>query len=95
MRNALKRVTKAGHKNIRLEARFGRGSKRAAWVDAFNMNLRDVFDRIRRLGVKFNLSTLHLLAFDILRCSNSPEYSMNQTYPLYASKLHNVISRGV
>lgn len=60
------RMTKGDVKRIYLEARSGRGKKRATWVDEMFMSLRDEFERIRKLGVKFKLKSLQLLAKKIL-----------------------------
>lgn len=75
------RITKAGPKRVQLKARAGRGSKRAKWVDALHLDLREEFDRLRKLGVKFNLTTLRHLALDMLRASENEAYSFNMVDP--------------
>lgn len=67
--NAPKRVTKAGHKHMRLRARCVRGRKLSARVDAFHKDLIEDFDGFLRPGLKDSLSTLLLLlSDDTLRC---------------------------
>ena len=63
------RNIKNGLKRVSLKDRSGRGRKHDEWVGALHQDLRSEFDRLRRLGFKFNLNTLRYLAFDLL--SNS------------------------
>ena len=67
---SLTKVTNVGLQRKRLKARIGRGRKRSAW--ALYIDVRDEFDRLRRLGVKFNISTLLALAIEQL-CNSTNE----------------------
>lgn len=49
-----------------------------AWVDALHSNLRDEFDRLRKLDVKFILTTLRHLALDKLRENKNEAYSVKK-----------------
>lgn len=46
------------NKRMRLKAIGGRGRKRAVWVSDLYNDLRDEFERLRSVGVKFNTSLL-------------------------------------
>ena len=46
------------NKRIRLKAMSGRGRKRAPWVFSLYKDLREEFERLRSVGVKFNTSLL-------------------------------------
>lgn len=71
-----------------MKAQPGRGRKRADWVDALHMNLKDEFDWLRKLGVKFNLTNLRVLALELLHDSQNAAYSMNMVDPLSKLPLH-------
>ena len=73
--------TKDGIKLVRLKSLSGRGRKREELVDALRFYLRYEFDRLRKLGVKFNFSTLKILALSLLNESNNG---------IYGSELINV-----
>lgn len=62
---------KTGGKSVRLKARAGRGSKRQALIQEMNFDLRQEFDRLRKIGVKFNLTTLRHLSLDIIETSDA------------------------
>lgn len=68
------RNTTVGMKQVLLKAACWRGRKRAKWVDDIHTELRDKFDRLRRDGVKYNMSTLRLLAISIF------DNEINQSY---------------
>lgn len=85
---SLTRVSKVGLQRCRLKARSGRGRKRALWVEALHADLREEFDRLRKLGVKFNLTTLRYLALHILTNSSNDAYSMNMVDPRSEQPLH-------
>lgn len=72
--SCIRRNTTNGMKQVRLKAGTGRGRKRAAWVEALHIELREEFDRLRRVGVKFNLNTLRLLAKSIHANVENPTY---------------------
>lgn len=57
MPSVITRNTIDESKRVNLKAREGRGVKRAAWVNALHFDLRSEFDRLRKLGVKLNLTT--------------------------------------
>lgn len=79
--STISRNTKDGHKRVSLKAKAGRGKKRQPWVEALHYDLRAEFDRLRKLGVKFNLNTLRSLALEVLDKSESPLYSRNMLDP--------------
>lgn len=66
---AITRVTRAGTKRSRLKARVGRGRRGQTWVEALHIELREEFDRLRKVGVKFNQTTLRHLALDTFKNS--------------------------
>lgn len=82
------RVTKAGVRVARLKARSGRGRKRAPWVEALHQAVKDEFERLSKLGVKFNLNTLKHLALDILSTGDGDNYSRNMIDPKSNEPLH-------
>ena len=82
------RVTKAGVKVARLKARNGRGRKRGPWVEALHQSVKDEFERLSKLGVKFNLNTLKHLALDILSTGDGDSYSRNMIDPRSNEPLH-------
>lgn len=90
---SLTRVTTVGLQRTRLKAHIGRERKRSAWVEALRIDVRDEFDRFRRLGVKFNISTLLALAMEQLRNSTNEAYSMNTIDPRSEQELHLKIDR--
>lgn len=90
--SVVSRQTKIGLKRVNLKAREGRGRKRASWVKALHADLRDEFDRLRKLGVKFNHRTLRALAQQLLADSNSEAYSSNMVDPRSGQSLSMRIS---
>lgn len=85
---SITRVTSIGPKRVRLKAKPGRGRKRAQWVSALYEDLRDEFDRLRKLGVKFNMVTLKHLALDLLQNSSNDAYNANILDPRSNQPLH-------
>ena len=81
MTTSITRVTRTGPKRSRLKARVGRRRRRQAWVEAFHIELREEFDRLRKVGEKFNQTTLRHLALDILKNSGTEAYSWNMQGP--------------
>lgn len=75
------RVTDVGRQRYQMKARPGRGRKRKTWVEAFREDLREEFDRLRRLGVKFSISTLLVLSMHVLRNGFRDAYSRNMIDP--------------
>ena len=75
-----------------MKARKGRGRKRAAWVIALHEDLRSEFDRLRKVGVKFNLTKIRHLALDLLRSNENEAYSRNMIDPRSEQLLHVKIS---
>lgn len=63
--SCISRNTAIGMKHMRLKARSGGRRKRFPWIDGIHTELGDDFDRLRCVGVKFNLTMLHLLALSI------------------------------
>lgn len=84
----ISRITKHGPKRVLLKARAGRGRRRQVWVDALHQDLRSEFDRLRRLGVKFNFNTLRYLALHLLHNTENTDYSANMPDPLSQMPLH-------
>lgn len=89
---AVTRNTMDGFKRVYLKARKGRGRKRQAWVEALHIDLRSEFDRLRKLGVKFNLNTLRSLALHVLSTSETMAYSRNMLDPLTDKPLFEKVS---
>lgn len=79
--SSVTRVTLQGPKRVRLKARKGRGRRRLPWVEALYSDVLDEFDRLRKLGVKFNLTTLRHLALDVLQTGKDDIYSANMIDP--------------
>lgn len=75
------RVTGGTVKRTDAKALPGRGRKRSAWVDALHVDLRAEFDRLRRLGVKFNLKTLQALAVQLINSSTNDAYHSTTMHP--------------
>lgn len=88
LQSSISRVTSVGRQRCRLKAQHGRGRKRTAWVLALHEDLRAEFDRLRRLGVKFSISTLQELALHILCNEGSDAYSRNMLDPRSNQALH-------
>lgn len=78
-------VTKTEPKLIRLKSRGGRDRKRSTCVNSLHRDLREYFDRLRKLGVKFNQSVICLY---ILRASQSFQYRSNMLDPSTGRILH-------
>lgn len=74
---SITRVTAICPKLVRMGAKCGRDEKLAKFVTALYKDPRDEFDRLRYLGVKFNMITLKSLAFDRLHNSTNDAYSAN------------------
>lgn len=91
--SVITRVTKNGPRMVRMKARAGRGRRRVEWVDALQNDVRSEFDRLRKLGVKFNISSLHSLTLRILSTSENPEYSANMIDPLSDKRLLDKVNQ--
>lgn len=72
--SCITRKTSHGFKQVRLKAHEGRGRKRAKWVDHLHQDLHAEFDRMRKAGVKFSLSTIRLLALRLIEESSNGIY---------------------
>lgn len=68
-------------KQVRLNALKGRVRKRAACIEYLHINLRDEFERLRKICMNFNYSTLNVLAMSLLRSSDNE---------IYGSQLSNI-----
>lgn len=75
------RVTKTGAKRGEVKALAGRGRKRNDWVDALHLDLRSELNRLRHLGVKFNMKTIRALAMLLISKSATSSYSANTLHP--------------
>ena len=75
------RNTASGLKRVYLKANADRGRKRLPWMSSLHEELRSEFDRLRKLGVKFNLVSLRSLALQIVANSTSDDYSANMIHP--------------
>ena len=62
------------------------------WVEGLHKDFREEFERLSKLGVKFNLRTLRLLALDVLRSGNGEEYSTNKLEPKSETPLYKKIT---
>ena len=91
--SSITRVTRGGLKRVYIKARPGRGRKRAAWVDAVHQDLREEFDRLRKLGVKFNICTLKSLALHLIDTSDKDSYCRNQVDPRTDNPIVSMISK--
>lgn len=70
----------------------GLGRKRKAWVEALHQDVRIEFDRLRKLGVKFNLRTIRALANFILDSGGNEAYSRNLINLLSARSIFEKIN---
>ena len=86
------RVSWKGVKKLHTKARPGRGRKRAAWVVALHGDLLPEFDRLRKLGVKFNLKTLRALALHLVANSANSHYSRSAPNPRTNAPIPSMIS---
>lgn len=77
----MKRVTEHGGKIVRLKDLAGRRRKRDVWIEEIHIYLREEFDRLRKLSVKFNLIAMRNLALDIIETSDSYAYSIKMLHP--------------
>lgn len=73
---------------MRLKARPGLARKRKAWVLDLHVDLFPEFDRIRKLGVKFNETALRYLEIDILRNGDTNAYSKKMLDSRTETPLH-------
>ena len=71
------RYSKNGFKRVYLKARSGRGWPITPWVTALHMDLRAEFNRLGKLGMKFNMRTLRHLAIVLINESTSDAYHNN------------------
>lgn len=67
----IRRRTSKVHKQVLHKGHKSRGRQRAYFVNELHAELRDEFDRMRNLRVKFNLKNLRLLSLNILDCDFS------------------------
>lgn len=81
-------VNNPGAHTGRLESKSGPDRKRAAWVDTLNLELQDEMGRLRKLGMKFNLKNLCVIAFDNLKNSQRDAYTRNMFHALSELPLH-------
>lgn len=80
--SSITRVHSLGHHRMINKARPGREIIRMAWVEALHAELRDEFDRVRHLGIKFSRATLLALAKDILWKSEGFQFIVNMIDPM-------------
>ena len=66
-----------GFKRVYLEARSGRGRPITRWLRALHIDLRAEFDRLSKLGVRFNMRMLRHLAIVLINESTSVAYHNN------------------
>lgn len=74
-----------------MKAQPGRDRKRGAWIDTLYEDLREGFDSLRKLGVKFNLKILRHLALEILHSKETEYYSYKMIDSRYEQPLHKKI----
>ena len=77
---------------VDLKARKGRGRKRAPWVLALQRNWVEEFNRLRKLGVKFNYKNLQSLGKHLLENSSSDEYNSLMLDSRTQRQLHTFIT---
>lgn len=75
------RVSRGGTKKDHLKTRTGREMKWKEWIYALQNELRQEFEIISSLGMKYNLTTLRHLALYILRSGGSPHSSVKMMVP--------------
>lgn len=75
--SSLTRTVDGGRRRVNMKALPGRGRKRSQWVIALQDDMRVEFDRLRRLGVKFNYKTLEALARYLITHSDKSVYNAN------------------
>ena len=61
------------------KARAGRGCKQDSWTTALHEALLDEFERLRKLGMKFNVRTLTMLAKNLITNSSTTELHASLT----------------
>lgn len=71
----ISRNTPFGMKRISMKAIRGRGRKLLLWKKHLFADWRDEFDRLRKLGVKFNLRNLSALGKHVINTSENVHYS--------------------
>lgn len=67
---------------IRLEASHGGERKQGQLVSALHLNFREEFDRISKLGVKFDMNSLRHLGLHIFTESRGEQYNAEMIIPL-------------
>lgn len=92
MLSSFTRVTKDRIRRVNINARPGRGRKRAVWTAALYTDLLLAFDRLRRLGVKMNMRTLKILARYLTRKSVKYSYKSIDTNLFYHTPIIENIS---
>ena len=74
-----------------MKAKHGGGRKRSGWVEALQDDLISEFDQMRRMGVKFSISTLKELGYHLLSTRTNDAYSMKMLDPRTEKPLHTKI----
>lgn len=90
-KNSITRSTVMDPKLFCLKSRAERGRRRASWVETLYLDLRYEFDRLSKLCVKFNLTTVRHLALEVLNNSSSTAYNRNMFDPISDISLHKKI----
>lgn len=85
------RVKNNGQYKISMKARPGREKKWVDWVETIHMNWKDEFDRLRKLGIKFKLINLRVLAMGLSRDSQIAAYRMSKVDQLLKLFLHTEV----
>lgn len=88
------RSTSSVTKEVRLKSNQGRGRKRETCVEEVHIELRDEFDRMRKLGVRFNMHTLSLLAQIIIANNPNGVYGKGLVGPRTGKKQEEIITSG-
>lgn len=90
--SSITRVTSNGHRRVYTKARAGRGRKRAEWVQCMHEDLVSEFDRLRKLGVKFNLKVLRQLARSMVETSEKDAYFSEMKDPASGRKIMDMLT---
>lgn len=85
---------RGGRRRVSSKVIAGRGRPRSAWVTWLYPLLLDEFDRLRKLGVKFEPALLQQLAKQILRDSSAP-YTFKSVDPKGALIIDKITPRWV
>lgn len=85
-------ITASGFKRISSKAFNGQGRRLPHWKKELYVEWRDEFDRLRKVGVKFNFPNLVALGTHVVFNSNSSHFSANMIDENSGNRLLDMIS---